>query len=251
MSTRKTADDDGDILDLLYERGKQRASRIPEFDVERTISRARAAHDAGAVNFWIVLNPTERRAFESASHKQTFAPGTALMREGERADEVIVILEGWTVVCLHEDRGLRRLYRRVSRCPRSGEEADVRPGDWPARPDVNMLCRVATPSAAERTWSTADPAACSTLQVAHGQHSVSTATRACSSSSASAWKQMRRPLAVSARSVIARAMSCSQRWRWAARSAEVRAQATGVGLVTAVPPEKWNQHQSASLLKLA
>ncbi len=112
MSTRKTADDDGDILDLLYERGKQRASRIPEFDVERTISRARAAHDAGAVNFWIVLNPTERRAFESASHKQTFAPGTALMREGERADEVIVILEGWTVVCLNEDGRERGIAER-------------------------------------------------------------------------------------------------------------------------------------------
>ncbi|HXL20385.1 MAG TPA: cyclic nucleotide-binding domain-containing protein, partial [Streptosporangiaceae bacterium] len=55
------------------------------------------------MNFWTVLSPTERRAFESASHNQTFTPGTALMREGEQADEVIVIREGWTKVCLDED----------------------------------------------------------------------------------------------------------------------------------------------------
>ena len=103
MSRRKLAGGNGDVLDWLYERGKQRASRVPEFDVERTISRARAAHDAGAVNFWVGLSPTERRAFESASHTQTFTPGTVLMREGEQADEVIVIREGWTKVCLDED----------------------------------------------------------------------------------------------------------------------------------------------------
>lgn len=103
MSTWDTADGNGDVLDWLYERGKKRASRVPEFDVERTINRAHAAHDAGAVNFWAVLSPTERRAFESASHTQVFAPGTTLMREGEQAEEVIVILDGWTMVCLDED----------------------------------------------------------------------------------------------------------------------------------------------------
>jgi CRP-like cAMP-binding protein len=103
MSTRKTTDDNGDVLDWLYERGKQRAGQVPEFDVEKTMNRARAAHDAGAVNFWTVLSPVERRAFESASHKQTFAPGTTLMREGEQAEEVIVILDGWVMVCLDEN----------------------------------------------------------------------------------------------------------------------------------------------------
>ena len=90
------------FIDWLYARGKQRSDRIPEFDVEKTLRRARAVRDAGAVNFWNVLSPTERRAFESAARRQAFPAGTALMREGERADDVIVIIDGWTKVCLDE-----------------------------------------------------------------------------------------------------------------------------------------------------
>ncbi len=105
MSEGISADgtDHGDVLDWLYERGKQRGNSIPGFDVERTLSRARAARDAGAVNFWSVLNPTERRAFESAAYVQTFPAGTALTREGEPAGEVMVILDGWTKICLEEE----------------------------------------------------------------------------------------------------------------------------------------------------
>lgn len=90
------------VLDWLHENGKQRAAQVPEFDVERTLSRARAARDAGAVNFWTVLNPGERAAFEATARERTFPAGTALMREGERAEEVMVILDGWTKVCLRE-----------------------------------------------------------------------------------------------------------------------------------------------------
>jgi len=79
MSGKVPADRHGDLLDWLYEHGKQRARRVPEFDVERTISRAYAARDAGAVNFWSALSPAERSAFESAARKQVFASGTALM----------------------------------------------------------------------------------------------------------------------------------------------------------------------------
>ena len=103
MSRRVPVGGQRDLLDWLYELGKQRAERVPEFDVERTISRAYAARDAGAVNFWTVLNPAERSAFESAARRQAFAPGTALMREGEHADAVMVILDGWAKVCLDED----------------------------------------------------------------------------------------------------------------------------------------------------
>ncbi len=105
MSTEKSADgtDHWDVLDWLYERGKQRGNSMPAFDVERTLSRALAARDAGAVNFWSVLSLTERRAFESAAHVRTFPAGTALMREDEPAGEVMVILEGWTKICLEED----------------------------------------------------------------------------------------------------------------------------------------------------
>jgi CRP-like cAMP-binding protein len=103
MNEKLSAGNHGDVLDWLYERGKRRAASVPGFDVERAISRARAARAAGAVNFWSVLSPTERTAFESAARQQAFAPGTLLMREGEQAEAVFVILDGWTKVCLDED----------------------------------------------------------------------------------------------------------------------------------------------------
>ncbi len=103
MSRGISADGPENVLDWLYEQGKQRGERLPEFDVEKTLSRASAARDAGAVNFWSVLSPTERRAFESAARVQAFPAGTALMHEGEQAGEVIVILDGWTKVCLDDD----------------------------------------------------------------------------------------------------------------------------------------------------
>ena len=103
MSNGISAGGPEDVLDWLHARGKQRSSAVPEFDVERTISRARAARDAGAVDFWSVLSPTERRAFESAADRRTFPAGTALMREGAPAGEVMVIVDGWTKVCLEED----------------------------------------------------------------------------------------------------------------------------------------------------
>ena len=62
MNDKHSADDHGDVLDWLYERGKQRAANVPVFDVERAVSRARAIRAAGAVNFWSVLSPTERTA---------------------------------------------------------------------------------------------------------------------------------------------------------------------------------------------
>jgi len=93
----------GDVLDWLYERGKQRSGRVPEFDIEKTIGRARAFRDAGAVDFWSVLSPTERQAFESAARWQTFAVGAALMREGAPAGEVMVIVDGWAKVYVEED----------------------------------------------------------------------------------------------------------------------------------------------------
>jgi len=47
MSHGRSADGTShpDVLDWLYEEGRQRATRVPEFDVERTLSRARAALD--------------------------------------------------------------------------------------------------------------------------------------------------------------------------------------------------------------
>jgi CRP-like cAMP-binding protein len=108
MSKGVYSDEYGEILEWLHERGRQRAHELPEFDIERTISRARAARAASAVNFWSVLSPTERTAFESAARQQAFAPGTPLMREGEPAGEVFVIIDGWTKICLDEG-GVERI----------------------------------------------------------------------------------------------------------------------------------------------
>ena len=60
------------------------------------MGRARAARDVGAVDFWSVLSPVERSHFESAAQLREFPPGTALMREGEQAAEVMILRAGWT-----------------------------------------------------------------------------------------------------------------------------------------------------------
>jgi MerR, DNA binding len=88
------------------------------------------------------------------------------------------------------------------------------------------------PGPAERTSSTVAPAFVFTVQVAHEQHSVSTATslRSSSSTPGSGRKDMRRPSDVWVHSVMAPA-SPSQRPVCAARPADVRVQATGT-----VPP---------------
>jgi hypothetical protein len=60
---------------------------------------------------------------------------------------------------------------------------------------------------------------------------------------------MRRPSMITARSVIARAMSRCQRPPCAASPAEVRVQATGMILVMACLLTRESVYQSASLLK--
>lgn len=112
MSEGISAGEPRDVLDWLYERGRQRAARMPEFDADKSISRARAAWDAGAVNFWSVLSPAEQSHFESASRLREVPAGTVLMREGERAGEVIVIRDGWTKVTVREDGRERPIAER-------------------------------------------------------------------------------------------------------------------------------------------
>jgi CRP-like cAMP-binding protein len=103
MSKRISPDEHEDVLNWLFERGKRRAGQTPEVDAEKLIGRARAARDAGAVDFWSILSPVERSHFESAAPLREFGPGTALMREGEPAGEVMIIRDGWTRVVLDED----------------------------------------------------------------------------------------------------------------------------------------------------
>jgi hypothetical protein len=107
----------GDVLDWLHEQGRRRDEGVPEIDVERTLRLVRAVRDLGArvadaVTFWAALSPAEQGDIVSAAHKQTFPAGSALMREGEQADTVMVILEGRTEVSVGESGRPRVLAQR-------------------------------------------------------------------------------------------------------------------------------------------
>ena len=65
--------------------------------------------DTSAVIFWQALDPVERDAFRFFAFPWTFAAGAMLMREGDQADYVIVILSGRTQVCVEESGGERIL----------------------------------------------------------------------------------------------------------------------------------------------
>ena len=109
--------DHGDALDWLHEQGKRRDERVPEIDVEKTLRLVRAVRDLGArdadgATFWTTLSPAEQGDIVSAASTQTFPAGTALMREGERAVTVMVILEGRTEVSIGEPGRPRVLAQR-------------------------------------------------------------------------------------------------------------------------------------------
>ncbi len=81
-------------------------------------SRAQIGQTAGeearrlgstAISFWDALDPTEREALRSVASWRTFAAGATLMREGERADHVLVILGGRTRISVDENGSERVL----------------------------------------------------------------------------------------------------------------------------------------------
>jgi CRP-like cAMP-binding protein len=92
-------------------------------------------------SFWYALDPTQREALRSAGSFRTFAPGARLMREGERADHVVVILGGLVKVTVIRD-GAERLRAIRSLGELIGERA--------AR-EVNI--RSATVTALEMVWA--------------------------------------------------------------------------------------------------
>ncbi len=64
--------------------------------------------NATPVVFWQALNPVERDAFRLFAFSRTFAAGAILVREGDQADHVIVILGGRAKICV-EENGRERL----------------------------------------------------------------------------------------------------------------------------------------------
>src|SRR5579862_8013282 len=77
----------------------------------RQIAEARPAHrrgsrssaGLGAVRFWEALTAAEREALRGVASWETFAAGTTLMAEGDKADHVVVILGGRAKVSVDED----------------------------------------------------------------------------------------------------------------------------------------------------
>src|SRR5216683_3340380 len=64
------------------------------------------------VSFWAVLDPAEQEALISMAERQVFLAGQALMREGDVADYVMVILEGRVEVAVDENGWERGLAER-------------------------------------------------------------------------------------------------------------------------------------------
>jgi signal-transduction protein with cAMP-binding, CBS, and nucleotidyltransferase domain len=107
----------GDVLNWLYEHGRRPDEKVPEFDMEKTLRLVRAVREIDArepdpTNFWSLLGHAERGDLVSAASKRAFLPGTALMREGEQAGDVMIILEGWTKVWVNAGRRERVIARR-------------------------------------------------------------------------------------------------------------------------------------------
>jgi signal-transduction protein with cAMP-binding, CBS, and nucleotidyltransferase domain len=107
----------GDVLDWLFEHGKQYEEEVPEFDMEKTLRIVRAVREVGSrepepTNFWSLLGHTERGDIVSAASKREFPRGTVLMREGEQAGNVMIILDGWTTVLVNAAGRERIIARR-------------------------------------------------------------------------------------------------------------------------------------------
>ena len=64
------------------------------------------------VDFWNSLSPEEKQAFRSLAAKRVFATGARLMHEGEQANHVAVILDGWTEIRVRQGGGERVVARR-------------------------------------------------------------------------------------------------------------------------------------------
>lgn len=65
-----------------------------------------------AMNFWKSLAPAERKAFAQVAEERTFARGARLMSEGDPANYVMVIVEGWTQVTVRQNDGERLVAER-------------------------------------------------------------------------------------------------------------------------------------------
>ena len=78
----------------------------------REPSRISENENSAVVNFWNSLSPEAQQAFRSMADKRVFAAGARLMQEGEQANHVAVILDGWTEIRVRKNSGERVVARR-------------------------------------------------------------------------------------------------------------------------------------------
>src|SRR5690348_6536116 len=64
------------------------------------------------MDFLDSLDQAERQGFVSVASERTFVRGARIMREGEPADYIIVILSGWVRIITPEDGGTRVIAER-------------------------------------------------------------------------------------------------------------------------------------------
>jgi class 3 adenylate cyclase len=76
------------------------------------ISSAHSQESNAVASFWNSLSPAEQQAFKSLADERVFAAGARLMQEGERANHVAVILDGWAEIRVTEHGCERVIARR-------------------------------------------------------------------------------------------------------------------------------------------
>jgi CRP-like cAMP-binding protein len=78
----------------------------------RSLPRISDNENSSRANFWDSLQPNQREVFMAMADRRVFAAGAQLMEEGEHANHVVVILDGWTEIRVKEQDGERVVARR-------------------------------------------------------------------------------------------------------------------------------------------
>ncbi|HEX4254607.1 MAG TPA: cyclic nucleotide-binding domain-containing protein [Streptosporangiaceae bacterium] len=63
-------------------------------------------------SFWGALDPAGQQMFARLAGERTYPPRAVLMREGETADHIVVIRDGWTRVSVHDEAAERVVAHR-------------------------------------------------------------------------------------------------------------------------------------------
>jgi CRP-like cAMP-binding protein len=98
----------------LADRAQPVPGRGPARAVHLAFPSSIGTHESITVasNFWDCLNADQKRLFRAKAHNRVFAAGARLMREGEEADNVAVILSGRTEIRVGEDGAERVIAER-------------------------------------------------------------------------------------------------------------------------------------------